>query len=373
MKRTIGVMVGSLVAALALVAMLIPKATPLIEDVDDPYWQMWREVGVARADARTVRELYWRAEARATARAFPVPAKPEIIVRFDPSIGTVARERLKQAFEAEVRDAARGPLKSSVALVVGVDTQMRNAVYRQSTVQPEGPGEPCMVLIRATGPHIERLAIEPTRRLLGTCGFYAAFGEPGPPIKQWLRDTRAFAARFLRVPAAFAGDSAPIDLARARSYYALLEVDVYGCRAGRAAACDRVASPDPVARLQLEGDGPVRAGRVEELAHYEPGVSVLASGVRGSSLVQQALLAKLAEELGNDRFGEVWRGTGSLEEAYVAETGRTLTEWTSDYVASRTTPYHAGPGVPLLSTLMALAITIALATWTLARASRAMT
>ena len=77
---------------------------------------------------------------------------------------------------------------------------------------PERPGDACVVVFRL--PTAQRTSFTPaaTQRLLGTCAFYAAFGQPGEGTQRWLAETRGVSARYLVRPSAFADDTTRMKL-----------------------------------------------------------------------------------------------------------------------------------------------------------------
>ena len=85
------------------------------------------------------------------------------------------------------------------------------------------------------------------------------------------------------------------------------------------------------------------------------------------------MLAALADELGPARFGELWRGPASLADGYAALTGQPLTSWVASYVAERTLPYHAGPGLRVLPALLGVVLSLLALGLTLRFAPRRMT
>ena len=203
---------------------------------------------------------------------------------------------------------------------------------------------------------MNRLGLDGSGDLLGTCAFYAAFGAPGTAVDAWLHSTRFASARYLSSTSSTRDESTELDLSASFALYYRDGFQMASCRAGRSASCAAFFSPDPRAVPPFEP----QPALLDELASFEPGTEV-GSFYRfdgGDWNAQGGLLNALATDLGRERFGEMWRGPNSLAESYAAEAGRPLAEFVADYVARRTLPYRAGPGLPPVPAALGIGLTL---------------
>lgn len=370
MKSALRFILGATVTAGVAVALLIPKAATPEKDPDRD--RSWKDYQEAAARSRATWRLRMRAEARAIANALPAVAAESPFVRIDRAIPAASAAELREVFEGELRDAGAAPPRHPIALVATIDTAQRSAIYYRAIALPERPGEPCTVVLTISEKHKERISLNGAQRLLGACAFYAAFGAPGAANAEWLRATRFSSARYLRRPFAFTGDTAKVDLSFGRGYYSAGSIEVFGCRAGRAEACADLFSPDPAREPLIHED---YSYSEPLLATYEPGTEIYSSGTSDGGIynLQAGLLAGLADDIGRERFGELWRGPRPLTESFPEESGQPLSAWVADYVASRTLPYHAGPGIRLLPAILGLALALVVAAVALRFAPRRLT
>ena len=345
---------GTALGAGLAFALLVPKpGKPATKSERGVAWMEYQQAAYA---SRSLNELRMRAEARAIANALPEVPSATPFTRFAPELPADVATRLGEKLSAELSDAGAMPPRYPIALTVSVDTALLSAAYIRAIVLPERAGAPCTVSLTVADRHKKSLAVSGTQRLLGTCAFYAAFGAPGAANAAWLRDTHMVSARYLRTPFAFTGDTAKVDLNSLRSYYSVGPIDIYGCRSGDAIACASLLTPDP-ARLLADDSDIARDPRVDS---FEPGTEVDWSTFSdgGPFNMQAGMLAAMARDLGHERFGELWRDDRPLAESYPVQTGRPLTAWVSDFVAERTLPYSAGPGIGVLQTVLGIGLTL---------------
>jgi hypothetical protein len=157
----------------------------------------------------------------------------------------------------------------------------------------------------------------PQRRDFGLCSFEAAYGAPSPAVRRWLRE-RAFYPinRGLTVaapprPNAFVNEDGlatdPMWITWWRGgENGLRMVALRACAAGRTEFCAEAAAPQP--------DMPVPNG-VDIASNWTQGNSWW--GWRGTP----ELMNGLAQALGPQKFGELWRADATPFESYRRLTG----------------------------------------------------
>lgn len=358
---------GTVVAGAVIVGVLMPKAENDLfrnarQERTDSLWSAW----ISSAEqTRLLKRVVDRAEAREIAReiagALPRVRTEVPLVRIDPRIGRESAERVRRRFEHEVREAGGDASRYPLAFVVRIDSTNPTQIYQRAVALPERAGDPCTVVM--TVPFTLRNTLFPvaTQRLLGTCAFYAAHGAPGPEVERWLRDTRVASAQYIARPNAFVGDTGDLKLGVRWYGWNTDAAALVRCRTGTEEACLRWLSPDPAAPALFEQSREgVRAIDRTPLSTVAPGTEAYQSGSWGGDLylLRGGLLGTMASELGPERFGSLWRDTRPLEESFRANEGRTLGAWVADYVAERTEPYVAGPGLRLLPIVLSLALVV---------------
>ena len=370
MKLSARLIAGGTLAALGAATFLVPK-----DSGNDDRWTGFRATReadrrffAALDDARAYGRIAERATAQEVARALPAVAAGTPLVQLDPRIPRVVASAFQATLAQELRAAGATVPRYPIAVVVLSNGVYGGAHLRQTVVLPDAAGQPCTVvlLLKAT---FERRLLEPTHRLLGPCGFFAAYGPPGVATGRWLRDAHAEAAAFVHVTAAATPDTARLDLHRNLDFIGAPAVA--GCRSGRVDAC-----------RSLFGS----VANVERFAYSEPSEaeSLELTAVPGTetsyefwmnaqgTALRSGMLASLAAELGPQQFGEIWRGDAGFPDEYRARQGRPLEAWIAEYVAARTMPYSSGPGVGLVSVLLAIGLTVGAALMAVRRAPRAM-
>jgi len=371
MKWIIGTaLVGGTAAAL-----LVPKG-------DDDRWSRWpgdmradslyRESMIARSRYTVVRRVVQRGEARERARAVDTARGEALTFQLDARLGVGTTAVVRQRVADELRGAGVETPRYPIAVVAQLDTSLLGGIYTQAVVLPERAGEPCTVVLNL--PNSQRNKFQPsaTQRLLGTCAFHASYGAPGAGTTRWLLETRGVAARYLKTPSAYAGDTSRIRLGVSYFGWDDLSEALLRCRIGIADGCDRFVGPDTYLAtgfLDL-----VTAAEVDRspLGTEFPGVEVHNSTTWSPDgpRLRAGVLSALVAELGTERFGALWRDERGLQEAYAMSAGRPFSSWVANYVAARTGPYVAGPGIPALQIALALAIVIATVTLAVTRSPR---
>ena len=318
--------------------------------------------------ARRESGAYWRIQDRAVIRELahtlpPVPVQTPL-VRFDPRIPSGAVDHLRATIASELSAVSANPPRHALAVIVVVDTGRIGGVYRRAVVLPGRGEEPCTVVLTVVLTealiHAATLTLSPTDRLLGTCAFYAAYGAPGAATAAWLRESRAASAQFLQLPSGYTGSM------RRRQLDAGFTAEA-SCRAGRREACLTLFAP---------------SRGVPIFEDQTPAESLESTAVPGTQsywtlwylpeeyLLQPGMLGALASELGPLHFGELWRGDRSIADGYRAREGRPLDEWLYEYIAARTLPYSAGPGIGALAWLLASGLVVLAVAATLRRTPR---
>lgn len=354
---------GTVVAGAVIAGVLIPKAENDLfrnerQARTDSLWDAW----ISSAEQmRLFKRVVDRAEAREISRALPPVRADAPLIRIDPRIGRESEARVRRRFDDEVREAGGGASRFPLALVVRIDSTNPTGIYQRAVALPERAGDPCTIVLTVPFNLRNTLFLVATQRLLGTCAFYAAHGAPGPEVERWLRDTRVASAQYIARPNAFVGDTADLDLSARWYGFTTDAAALVRCRTGAEEACLRWLSPDPSAPALFEQSR--EAGRAIDrtpLATVAPGTEAYQSGSWGGDLylLRGGLLGAMAQELGPQRFGALWRDGRPLEESFRANEGRTLGAWVADYVAERTEPYVAGPGLRLLPILLSLALAV---------------
>lgn len=358
MTSAIKWIVGPAVAAVVAFALLVPKRADerFRDELARARSAAWLDYQRARGEALALRELTKRAEVRAIADSLPRVAAGVPLVRIDALVPATVAARVRDRFASELRTASAGQSRHPLALIVTVDSAMGNAAFQHTIALPERAGAPCTIVVSATQARMNRLGTDGPWNLLGACAFYAAFGAPGTAVDAWLHSTRFASARFLLSPSSLAGDTSGIDLSPSDAFYYRDGFQMASCRAGRAAACAAFLSPDPRAVPPFEPEPAL----LEELASFEPGTEVGSfyrfDGNRWN--IQGGLLSAVENDLGPERFGELWRGPNTLADGYAAEVGRPLTDFVADYVARRMLPNRAGPGLAPVSAALGMALTV---------------
>jgi hypothetical protein len=152
----------------------------------------------------------------------------------------------------------------------------------------------------------------PRQPLFDACGFYYAFGQPGPGLHAVLAGLNYETARAYRYAL---DDSVRRRLGGAAGYGA--DLDTYACSLGSDAACVAYGKA-------LIGAGPRRASPV---GRYVPPPSLGTTSVKSGTETSISRLDRLALELGPARFREFWMHTGDARaggpgDAAFAEFGR---------------------------------------------------
>lgn len=283
------------------------------------------------------------------------------------------RSRFEQFARRELGGLGISEPRHPVAVRIELDTSREaGTFYERITVLPRAVTEPCVVIIRTNASTSRQMTLHAEDRLLGTCAFFAAFGPPGAATVRWLVDTRGLSAEYLQPPPGLAADTGRIVTS---SYRRERPLSLRACRAGLLAACGQLVEPT-AGRADWDAFGrrPWEEPASSRLTDDYPEVMVRWPGALAQELMPLSggLLARLAEELGAERFEALWRSEAGLASEYERREGRTLEEWTREYVLSRTAPYDPGPGIPALPAALGIAIVLGFAALATLRARRVM-
>jgi hypothetical protein len=311
-----------------------------------------------RDTARALETRLTRAEIRVRARALGADRRTGLIVVGDSGVAAAYRAHAEKVAQTELAAlgvaSARGPVRVVVSAVEPLTTFPQ---YRRAVVLPEQAGAPCVVVLQMLGP-ARPLRILGYDRLLGTCAFFAKYGEPGEGMREWLRVTGARRAGWLQRPENVRGgritDQAEIN--------GLARVPYLGtCRVGVLAACDSLWAA-------TGGERAVQSWARDAVAVADPVTDVLLTQPNSfygtSSPFTFGLLAELAAALGDERFGEWWSSAGDVDESYARVAGVTLAAGIEQLLTARMAEYEAGPTVKWsqgLATLVLIGATFGLA------------
>ncbi len=199
-------------------------------------------------------------------------------------------------------------------------------------------------------------------RELGLCAYYAAFGVPGPHVRDWLQGRRfgptlswnwtessSTAVRdpwkgdstwpVLRLVALASGNLPP-------QYHAGLAS--VACLQGSLPACRETV---------LDSPRPVPLHPWVETYGYRLAYGMFLPGL------EEHLLSDMAHDLGPDRFRRFWQSPLPVDSALQAAAGVSLDTWTGQWVAARSEQLRAGPAiagwtVPVWLLLVALVLTL---------------
>ncbi|HET7025481.1 MAG TPA: hypothetical protein VFI39_09785 [Gemmatimonadales bacterium] len=174
---------------------------------------------------------------------------------------------------------------------------------------------------------------------LGSCGYYAAFGRPGPAIERWFTTSAiGFQADppawrpvpdttnwYQRQKAAWADGGWTLRLARAGvpAPYEF-SAKLAGCAGGSQGACaDATLSPIPPPR---------------------PGESYYFTPMAGIGPLTTVLLPDLIHEFGPDRFRAFWKSPDAVSVAFERAFGVSLDNWVRGEVIAYYGPLQLGAG-----------------------------
>lgn len=296
---------------------------------------------------RALNAAVQRAAAWERARSLaPDPAPTKLIML--PGI----EPRRARAFEQDVRAefAALGVPRVPVRIVLLADSQL-SAQYRKSTVIPQHDSQPCVVVVAISGRGRADGAFEDDR-LLGTCAFYAKFGQAGSGMRAWLEASRGIAAG---IDTALPRTQAPRTLRKLTGGLIGQLPAEAACLAGNDDGCaESVLSP-----LDIRSIKPI-------VPPSERTAGVFVSFNGSNRYGPGSLLAEMREFVGDQRFEQIWTSSEDPATAFKTATGEHIAVFARPILLREALPHEPGPmrsGLPLLlslgvgATAAALAIT----------------
>ncbi len=179
----------------------------------------------------------------------------------------------------------------------------------------------------------------------GPCAFYAAFGQPGTHVREWLVSNNLDFARLAdwarpqpnveppnRIPSSLRYRTVSRGLAMSR-------LDSYACASGRAARCRAALFAD----TELERTNRATLRRYPREGNLEGWFRTSFASTFGPPTSH--FLSDVVREVGPERFQEFWTSDLPVDETFASIVGRDIGEWTSDWIAAEIGRYHFGPGV----------------------------
>lgn len=364
------------VAAVALVALLVPKATTSVSWIERSYANQPTLLAAMQKreflrKERDEFEMAWQhTDLRERARSLRVPADPGLTFRFAADLPVGPRASVERAVRRELANLGDGAPHHAIAVGAYLDPDGGLGIYSRSVVLPADPEGPCTILIGFFTRSATEATIPVTDRVLGTCAFHAAFGAPGAGMHAWLLETNLRRAGYLQPPAAIVGDSAKLS----PGHMSLDgDAEFLACRAGRLDGCGAV--------FNVTDGGTFTGIPASWWADFvrrdlapAPELRTYSSTSLSSEAapITSGLLAALADSLGRERFAHVWRGENTPAVEYERQAGRPIAAWVQRHLATRMAPYHVGPGVPIFQALLALILALVAAAIAITRTQRVM-
>lgn len=272
-------------------------------------------------------------------------------------VATTPLSSVEQAeFERRVAEQASAIGSGARMLVLGIvrdssgvtPRRVNYSTERQFLLPSETDGEHCLTIVKLG---VGRRQLEPNAAagLFGPCAFYAAFGEPGPAIRTWLRQRRYDIARDGMIATTAQPDPHLLTVRRLtreeelKRYvdlsYGFRPVLLTGCSGGNLEVCAKVLSAPTRTREDIF-DVPI----TRRPAPYWSDEYALGEHSTG-------LLSDLLAEQGRARFEKFWKSSSDVETAFQAAFGEPIGRWTRRWVQ-----YHYGPDTrgPLIASKAAL-------------------
>lgn len=227
---------------------------------------------------------------------------------------------------------------------------------------PERPGDRCRVYVRwfrGGGPDLADVmqGEKTAQQLLGPCGYYLAFGEPGPLVKQWLLESGAWQ---YTVEGSWTTASVIPEVRQDSSIFkggspALFLLNVEGggpaCIKGDLDACERLVVTRPTGRqfrqIRQVG-GATGAFQLSRRRYY--------AGAIGSQAGE--LLADAVREMGRERYKAFWTSADSVPAAYEKASGERFGTFINRWMIAHYGEIHPGPRMTgyslIVSTILVL-------------------
>lgn len=271
-----------------------------------------------------------------------------------------------------------GPVRTGVDVFFAFDTArfergvMRGPVYGVDARYglPQATGERCRVYARMGGMPSAAAGVRDLQsqaaveHLLGPCAYYAAFGQPGPRVREWLiaggwrytidgswtsttwRSTRLSQ----RDQSIFKGPSLAL-------YWLNPRTGGFRCSKGEADQCELASRSFPAVRGSARAVGDATVGtNVGSRRWIQSGL-----GDRGSEL-----LADVVRTIGREKFEAFWTSPDSVHVAFEKATGRRWTAYLSGWMKEKYGTIESGPrlsGFALGSGALIVVLSIGAALW----------
>ena len=260
-------------------------------------------------------------------------------------------------FERRAAEQAAAIGSGARTLVLGIVKDTANGVTpkrvnfateRQFLLPGETDGEHCLTIVRLGAGHRE---LEPrtAQGIFGPCAFYAAFGEPGPAVRAWLRDRRYDIARVATIPTSSQPNPRLLtvrQLTREDEFkrymdfsYGFRPIWITGCSGGDVDLCAK-SLRSPV----MKADDVFEVAPTRRPLSYWSDEYTLGENANG-------LLSDLLAEKGKAQFEKFWKSPADVETAFKSAFGESTGAWTRRWMQ-----YHYGPDTrgPLISSRAAL-------------------
>lgn len=222
---------------------------------------------------------------------------------------------------------------------------------------PAQPGARCRVFVRTGHPAniVGAFASENApQQIMGPCGFFASFGEPGPHVRQWLLDggwqftvegawTGEHVSLQIRDDSRiFKGPSPAIDQLALNSNGPV-------CLKGSLDACERAAVTIDPRRRAAQVDGTTAAFQLGWRRFFAGGV-----GSRAGELLSDAV-----RDLGRERFRAFWSSTDSVPAAFERASGERwgsfIRRWMEDHYGAIEPGPRMSPFAIVVSAILVIA------------------
>jgi hypothetical protein len=260
---------------------------------------------------------------------------------FDPATRALIERAITRARAERPGSAAR------VDVIVIMDTLRTVRGVTRYTFSPDiryeipsEPGKRCRAIVRTGHPSNVRNAFTSgtaAQQLLGPCGFFAAFGEPGPRVREWLIgggwqytvDGSWTVAPVIELPrqdgSIFKGPSPALGFLALGSGT--------DCIKGALDACERSVVGMGTRRGPFSIGGATPSYQLGTRRFYAGGI-----GYRASELLSDAV-----RDLGKDRFKAFWTSADSVPVAFEKASGRRWGAFIQGWMSTHYGAIEPGP------------------------------
>jgi len=348
-----GASVTAACVAVAFMVLPFPPVAPRAWESTDPA-PVLKEFGKLSEDAARAHVAV--REYRATQALDRWSATPNrrdtTLIRIDPSVPPNVAATVRSIVAEQWASLGIAPSAAHAEVFVYLDStaikragdtltsrrvlEARRFVDVVFALPPATDGNRCVALVRLRGSTSAHLNALRSQSLIGTCGFFAAFGNPGAGMAQWLAAARFRLARqsdwtVARPPAT--DESSIYSLSRPAGE----------CLTGSSSRCDDALLTNAAAG-QLVGLPARRLAWV-----LDPGTSWDVPSVRREPITLGSadgqFMADVARSLGPERFKTFWQGAGSPTVAFRAAAGMELSQWTQQWLTRTYGAVEARPRV----------------------------